>query len=192
MWFIADWRSKCAIHLFQIEICSPRKSRTPFAPANCRSRVSSRLACSSRCSAPNSARCGKPLRAGSPMMAASGRRTRPLTVLHQFARRCDRRNWCTVAAIPRCRNTSLTLPDGQITSSSARGPVQPLSQKYSDFPKPKSGVWISPSRPMRGAFRDRHERGPGCGGRGCAFDERRVMRTAKPCGPDTPMLVSSS
>jgi len=26
---------------------------------------------------------------------------------------------------------------------------------------------------MRGAFRDRHERGPGCGGRGCALDERR-------------------
>src|SRR6202012_6011229 len=39
--------------------------------------------------------------------------------------------------------------------------------------------------------RDRHKRGTGCGGRGCAFDERRVMRTAKSCGPDTPTLVSS-
>ena len=39
--------------------------------------------------------------------------------------------------------------------------------------------------------RDRHKRGTGCGGRGCAFDERRVTRTAKPCGPDTPTLVSS-
>src|ERR1700733_11334220 len=31
----------------------------------------------------------------------------------------------------------------------------------------------------------------GCGGRRCAFDERRVTRTAKSCGPDTPTLVSS-
>ena len=30
-----------------------------------------------------------------------------------------------------------------------------------------------------------------CGGRGCAFDEWRVRRTAKSCGPDTPTLVSS-
>src|SRR3984885_13176528 len=42
--------------------------------------------------------------------------------------------------------------------------------------------------PMRGAFRDRHERwAAGSGGRGCAFDERRVTRTAKSCGPDAPM-----
>ena len=39
--------------------------------------------------------------------------------------------------------------------------------------------------------RDRHKRGTGCGGRGCAFDERRVMRTAKPCGPDASVLASS-
>src|SRR6202022_22981 len=30
-----------------------------------------------------------------------------------------------------------------------------------------------------------------CGGRGCAFDERRVTRTAKSCGPDAPRLRSS-
>ena len=41
---------------------------------------------------------------------------------------------------------------------------------------------------MRGAFRDRHERwAAGSGGRGCAFDEQRVTRTAKSCGPDAPM-----
>ena len=38
--------------------------------------------------------------------------------------------------------------------------------------------------------RDRHRRGTGCGGRGCALDERRVTRTARTCGPDTPTLVS--
>src|ERR1700690_93141 len=40
--------------------------------------------------------------------------------------------------------------------------------------------------------RDRHKRGTGCGGRGCAFDERRVTRTAKSCGPDASTLASSS
>jgi hypothetical protein len=31
----------------------------------------------------------------------------------------------------------------------------------------------------------------GCGGRRCAFDERRGVRTAKSCGPDAPTLASS-
>ena len=35
------------------------------------------------------------------------------------------------------------------------------------------------------------KRAVGCGGRGCADDERHVRRTAKSCGPDTPTLVSS-
>src|ERR1700761_4062128 len=34
--------------------------------------------------------------------------------------------------------------------------------------------------------------GMGCGGRRCAFDEQRVRWTAKSCGPDAPMLASSS
>jgi hypothetical protein len=48
-----------------------------------------------------------------------------------------------------------------------------------------------PAPPSRLTYPDRQRRGAGCGGRGCAFDERRVMRTAKSCGPDTPTLVSS-
>jgi hypothetical protein len=55
----------------------------------------------------------------------------------------------------------------------------------------KSALELRPSHPTRGAARDRHERAVGCGGRGCAFDERRVKRTAKSCGPDAPMLASS-
>jgi hypothetical protein len=35
-------------------------------------------------------------------------------------------------------------------------------------------------------------RGTGCGGRGCADNERCVMRTAKSCGPGSPTLESSS
>ena len=48
----------------------------------------------------------------------------------------------------------------------------------SDFPKlylttrPKSAIYRFRPVPVRGAFRDRHKRGMGCGGRGCAFDER--------------------
>jgi hypothetical protein len=38
----------------------------------------------------------------------------------------------------------------------------------------------------------RHECGTGCGGRSCAFDEWRVRRTAKSCGPDVSTLASSS
>jgi hypothetical protein len=37
------------------------------------------------------------------------------------------------------------LPDGQISEF----PVQPLLQKYSDFPKAKSGVYPLPSRPSQ-------------------------------------------
>jgi hypothetical protein len=41
-------------------------------------------------------------------------------------------------------------------------------------PSGKSLVQTRPSHPARGAYRDRHERGLGCGGRGYAFDERRM------------------
>ena len=37
--------------------------------------------------------------------------------------------------------------------------------------KPKSAIYRFGPVPVRGAFRDRHKRGVGCGGRGCAFDE---------------------
>ena len=73
------------------------------------------------------------------------------------------------------------------------------------FP-PTPNQWLRVARPVpaRGAYRDRHERGAGCGGRESvgaqeavagrveprerrqgAQDERRFARTAKPCGPDT-------
>src|ERR1700720_1996137 len=69
---------------------------------------------------------------------------------------------------------------------------------------------FAPSHPTRGAYRDRHGRGVGCGGRGSVLramgsqggffesvsdqqhaDERRFSRTAKSCGPDAPTLASS-
>ena len=48
------------------------------------------------------------------------------------------------------------------------------------------------SHPMRGADRDRHGRAVGCGGTRELRLTSAIERTAKPCGPDTPTLVSSS
>ena len=78
-------------------------------------------------------------------------------------------------------------PDGQITEL----PVQPLPQKYSDFPKTQISFITFPVLSHRGAARDRYGRGTGCGGRVGAFDEQRRMRTAKSCGPDASTLASS-
>jgi hypothetical protein len=46
------------------------------------------------------------------------------------------------------RFPSRILPDGQISEFH----VQPLSKKYSDFPKAKSVVYPLPSRPTEGRF----------------------------------------
>ena len=93
-----------------------------------------------------------------------------------------------------------------------------VSSLISDFPKnisvpthPKSDLELFASHPTRGAYRDRHGRGEGCGGRGSvlramdcragwrkacerskASGREMLQRTAKSCGPDAPMLASSS
>src|SRR5580698_9415877 len=41
--------------------------------------------------------------------------------------------------------------------------------------------------PREGALAIVTDVGAGSDGRGCAFDEQRVRRTAKSCGPDAPM-----
>jgi hypothetical protein len=57
------------------------------------------------------------------------------------------------------------LPDGQ-NQRPHRNLSSPASKNISLFPKPKSDVSMIHPVPTRGAFRDRHERGMGCGGRG--------------------------
>jgi hypothetical protein len=52
-------------------------------------------------------------------------------------------------------------------------PVQPPLQKYFCFSETKIKLYDSPSRLSGGAVRDRHGREAGCGGRGCADNERR-------------------
>ena len=58
------------------------------------------------------------------------------------------------------------LPDGQISSCFVRLPVQSPLQKYFVSRLTQIRCISKSSSPDRGVFRDRHERGAGCGGRG--------------------------
>ena len=70
-------------------------------------------------------------------------------------------------------------------------PVQPLSKKYSDFPKEQIS-FISPlSRPTEGRLAIVTNAGRDAVDADRAEDEGAVTRTAKSCGPDAPMLASS-
>jgi hypothetical protein len=57
-------------------------------------------------------------------------------------------------------------------SGKSKKPAQPYLKKYSDFQKTQISLSHSPSRPNRGAARDRHERGAGCGGRSSVGTQR--------------------
>jgi hypothetical protein len=70
-------------------------------------------------------------------------------------------------------------------------PVQSSPQKYFDSLQTQITSLSIAFRPDGGAHRDRHGRGEECGGRGRRCRRRCQKRTAKSCGPDTPMLVSS-
>jgi len=77
-------------------------------------------------------------------------------------------------------------PVGQITSCFPKWPVQPLLQKYFVSGLTQISCISQSSRPTRGAYRDRHERGAGCGGRESV---RRAMAVA---GRDEPRERSAS
>jgi hypothetical protein len=66
-------------------------------------------------------------------------------------------------------------PDGQISDALCALLVclsSPFHKNILIFRNPKSLVYFQPSCPTRGAVRDRHGRGSGCGGRGSADNER--------------------
>ena len=69
--------------------------------------------------------------------------------------------------------------------------VQPLREKYSDFPKTQITSIIHASRPTEGRLAIVTDAGRDAVDADGAIDERRLRRTAKSCGPDTPTLVSS-
>src|ERR1700730_14223427 len=115
---------------------------------------------------------------GKPLLADTSRH--PKRVRHPDIRGrskfCTRHNAgaSTIVSASRKRWQYFQLPDGQITRLFERGDfavVQPRFQKY--FYSPQGPItFTSDAVPsLRGAFRDRHKRGAGCGGRGCAFDE---------------------
>jgi hypothetical protein len=77
-----------------------------------------------------------------------------------------------------CRSLSRQRQASRVTARRAnqsvrRISVQPLPQKYFCFSEIKIKLYDSPSRLSGGAVRDRHGREAGCGGRGCADNERR-------------------
>ncbi len=100
------------------------------------------------------------------------------------------------------------LPVGLFVDLAVQSPLQ----KYFRSRPPQITSTTLAIPPHRGAYRDRHGRGEGCGGRGSVLratkgcradsyesgsdtehaDERRLQRTAKSCGPDAPTLASSS
>ena len=79
------------------------------------------------------------------------------------------------------------LPDGLFCKSA----VQPLWQKYFAWSFGRNRNRANHLVPHRGAYRDRHGRGAGCGGRGRRQRRGRAPRTEKSCGPDAPALASS-
>jgi hypothetical protein len=109
---------------------------------------------------------------------------------------------------PELRRTGwLICPTGGLLT----GVSIPLCKNISVFAYPKSLLELLSSRPTRGALAIVTNVGMGCGGRGSVgramgsqggffesvsdqqhADERRLLRTAKSCGPDAPTLASSS
>jgi hypothetical protein len=67
----------------------------------------------------------------------------------------------------------LICPTGKSVGLSVHRPVQPLLQKYSDFPKTQISLYPPPSCPKRGALRNVINAGRDAVDAGGAFDERR-------------------
>jgi hypothetical protein len=82
--------------------------------------------------------------------------------------------WLSRAYEGECeRDTSGTCSRRRVVICPSGGFLTGLSSLISDFPKyisvptyPKSHLELFASHPTRGAYRDRHGRGEGCGGRG--------------------------
>src|SRR5258706_16300641 len=79
-----------------------------------------------------------------------------------------------------------------------RNRVKPRNQKYFASPLTQIRCISKPSRPDRGAFRDRHGRWAGDAVDAAASGEQQragrmmLKRTAKSCGSDAPMLAKSA
>jgi len=83
-------------------------------------------------------------------------------------------------------------PTGKSPGQFFEPSVQPLSKKYSDFPKAQITLYPQPSRPTEGRCATSRNAERDAVDAGCALDGRCSLRTAKSCGPDAPTLASSS
>jgi hypothetical protein len=135
---------------------------------------------------------------------------------HRHCRRCHCRGWRAavglfirylVDAAPTWRSgkalegfpaakiaqpsVALICPTGKSVTCLVDLPVQPLSKKYSGFPKTQISPIYSPSRPSEGRFAIVTDAGRDAVDASGASDEGMGLRTEKSCGPDTPTLVSS-
>jgi len=68
----------------------------------------------------------------------------------------------------------------------------PPLQKYSDFQKTQITFITFPSCPTEGRLEIVTDAGQDAVDADAPFDERRLTRTEKACGPDAPTLASSS
>jgi hypothetical protein len=111
-------------------------------------------------------------------------------VIQASARALARTRW-RIMVVKLQRTGRLICPTGIPAIGSGSSAVQSHFKKYfcSGFTQIKSISLAVP--PHRGAFRDRHGRGAGCGGRGRRADECASLRTAKSCGPDASTPASS-
>jgi len=72
-------------------------------------------------------------------------------------------------------------------------PVVPIGRGVSSLiPDPNQQYIPHRLAPSKGAYRDRHERGAGCGGRWTRDRRARVSRTVKSCGSGVPTLMPRS
>jgi hypothetical protein len=113
---------------------------------------------------------------------------------HETTRRCLRK-FCPPSGLARggefVEAIQSDLPDGQITARPNSRRVQPLSQKYSVFPKPQISLYPRHPVPTEGRFANVTDAGRDAVDADSACDESVCRRTAKTRGPDTPTLVSS-
>src|SRR5258705_6117137 len=78
-------------------------------------------------------------------------------------------------------------PDGQITSDFQKSCQAPFAKIFLFSPEANQFTDSPRLVPTEGRCA-RHQRGAGCGGRGSARDERGLLRTAKSCGSDAPIV----
>jgi len=94
--------------------------------------------------------------------------------------------------IERLRTFLGSASPGSVICPTGKNLSSPLRKNISDFPKAQISLYPLSSCPTEGRLEIVTDAGQDAVDADALTDERRLMRTAKTCGPDTPTLVSSS